>query len=63
MVLRKGLAVHNGIIDAYLNGLTRDPEDKVIVFDILPNRPACSACGLFKSVGVSLLRFEVGGSI
>ncbi|CAK9003765.1 unnamed protein product [Durusdinium trenchii] len=38
--VKKGLAVHNGIIDAYLNGLTRDPEDKVIVFDILPNRYA-----------------------
>lgn len=38
LLLRKGLSVHNGILDAYLDGLTKGSEDNVIIFDILPNR-------------------------
>lgn len=36
--LRKGTPVHIAVIEAYLKGLDLKEEDKVIVFDVLPNR-------------------------
>lgn len=37
-LLRKGVPVHIAIIEAYVKGLALKEEDKVIVFDVLPNR-------------------------
>lgn len=37
-VARKGLIIHDAIVDAYLKGLTLGANDKVLLVDILPNR-------------------------
>ena len=36
--LRKGLAAHISILDAYISGLTLEQKDEIIVVDLMPNR-------------------------
>ena len=40
-VSRKGLNPHIEIIDAYIQGLTLQDQDHIVLFDILPNRLGC----------------------
>ena len=35
---RKGVAVHDAIIDGYFKSLTLRQNDKVLIVDLLPNR-------------------------
>lgn len=43
--LRKGLAVHAGIIDGIVEGMNVKPEDRVLFVDIIPNRRGSSLNG------------------
>ena len=36
---RKGVDAHMGIISSYMQGMDIKPEDRLIVCDILPNKP------------------------
>ena len=58
---RKGLPVHVSIIEGYMKGLPLREEDRVVVFDILPNRlvpsPNCQA--LLLLIGIRTPWFQV----
>lgn len=36
---RKGVDAHMGIISSYMQGMEIKPEDRLIICDILPNKP------------------------
>ena len=67
---RKGVEAHAKIIDAYIAGLQRGQNDKVLIFDVLPNRwgylfdkkyKSVSQCRQYKlSRNCTIIRAAVG---
>lgn len=56
--MRKGTLAHEKILAAYFNGMTWGHDQKVMIFDLVPNRPL--AAEWFNLVSVGCQKFRRG---